>query len=157
MGDGDTCTPNNLSEGRKRIRPPIFQFNCIIAQVLVDVKVSLSFIFTFAAQLMHVQHISVSKSCFLNIRDLRRIRRTIDRTTACTIAASLIHFKIDYCNSLLLNLRYTPVNRLYFVLKSAAYAFTRTPKFDYITPILKSLYWLAINQSIQSSISLTNF
>jgi len=44
-----------------------------------------------------MQHISsISKSCFLNIRDLRRIRNTIDQTTACTIATSLIHSKIDY-------------------------------------------------------------
>jgi len=36
------------------------------------------------------QHISsVSKACFLNIRDLRRIRNTIDQTT----------IEIDYCNS----------------------------------------------------------
>jgi len=46
------------------------------------------------------QHIpSISKSCFLNIRDLWRIRKTIDQTTSCTIATSLIHSKIDYCNS----------------------------------------------------------
>jgi len=50
----------------------------------------------------------ISKLCFLNRpireRDLRRIRNTIDQTTACTIATSLIHSKIDYCNSLLLNI-----------------------------------------------------
>jgi len=55
--------------------------------------------------LSFVQHISsIYKSCFLNIRDLRRIRNTIDQTTACTIATSLLHYKIDYGNSLLLNL-----------------------------------------------------
>jgi len=47
---------------------------------------------------------SISKSCFLNICDLRCILNTIDQTTACTITTSLIHFKIDYCNSLLLDL-----------------------------------------------------
>jgi len=50
--------------------------------------------------LSFAQHISsISKSCFNNIRDLRRIRNTIDQTTACTIATSLIHSKIEYCNS----------------------------------------------------------
>ena len=47
---------------------------------------------------------SVSKSCFLAIRDLRRIRNTLDYTTAQTIATSLIHSKVGYCNSLFLNL-----------------------------------------------------
>jgi len=97
-----------------------------------------------------VQHISsISKSCFLTIRDLRRIRKTIDQTTACTIATSLIHSKIDYCNSLLRNLPATQTNRLQLVLISAARAVTETPKFHHITPILKSLHWLKINERIK--------
>jgi len=71
------------------------------------------------------------KSCFLSIRDLRRIRNTIDQTTACTIATSLIHSKIAYCNSLLLNLPATQTNRLQLVLNSAARAVTQTPKFHH--------------------------
>jgi len=35
--------------------------------------------------------------------------------SACTIATSLIHSKIDYCNSLLLNLPATQTNRLQLV------------------------------------------
>ena len=63
------------------------------------------------------QHISaISKSCFLNIRDLRRIRYTFNQTTACTIATSLIHSKIDYCNSLQLNVPATQTNRLQLVI-----------------------------------------
>jgi hypothetical protein len=108
--------------------------------------------------LSYAQHISsVSKSCFLNIRDLRRIRNTIDHTTACTIATSLIHSKIDYCNSILLNLPATQTNRLQLLLNSAARAVTRTPKFHHITPILKSLHWLTIKQRIQYKVlSLTH-
>jgi len=95
------------------------------------------------------QHISaISKSCLYHIRDLRRIRNTIDQTTASTIATSLIHSKIDYCNSLLLNLPANQTNRLQLVLNSAARAVAKTPKFHHITPILKSLHWLKINERI---------
>jgi len=82
----------------------------------------------FDTNLSFAQHISsISKSCFLNIYDLRRIRiNTIDPTTACTIATSLIHSKIDYCNSLQLNLPATQTNRLQLVLNSAARAVTKT-------------------------------
>ena len=104
----------------------------------------------FDKNLSFAQHISaVSKSCFHSIRDLRRIRNTIDQNTACTIATSLIHSKIDYCNSLLLNLPATQTNRLQLVLNSAARAVTKTPKFHHITPILKSLHWLKINERIK--------
>ena len=82
-------------------------------------------------------------------RDLRRIRNTIDLTTACTIATSLIHSKVDYCNSLLLNLPATQTDRLQLVLNSAARAVTKTPKVHHITPIFKSLHWLKINERIQ--------
>jgi len=54
------------------------------------------------------------------------------------IATSLIHFKIDYCNSLLLNLPATQTNRLQLVLNSDARAVTKTPKFHHVTTILKS-------------------
>jgi len=105
--------------------------------------------------LSFAQHIScMSKSCFLNICDLyRRIRSTIDQTTACTIATFLIHSKIDYCNSVLLNLPVcvagTQTNRLQFILNSAARAVTKTPKFHDVTLILKSLHWLKINERIK--------
>jgi hypothetical protein len=47
---------------------------------------------------------SITKSCFSHIRDLRRIRPILDQTTARTIATALIHSKLDYCNSVFLNL-----------------------------------------------------
>src|SRR5208282_4845130 len=37
---------------------------------------------------------------YFHIRDLRRIRPTLDFDTARTIATSLVHSKLDYCNSL---------------------------------------------------------
>ena len=89
---------------------------------------------------------AVSKSCLYYIPDLSRIRNTIDQTTACTIATSLVHSKLDYCNSLLLNLPAAQTNRLQLILMSAAHAVTKTPKFHNITPILKSLHWININE-----------
>ena len=104
----------------------------------------------FDSNLTFSQHISaVSKSCFYHIRDLRRIRNTIDQPTACTIATSLIHSKLDYCNSLLLNLPSTQTKRLQLVLNAAARAVTKTTKFHHISPILKSLHWLKINERVQ--------
>jgi Reverse transcriptase (RNA-dependent DNA polymerase) len=59
----------------------------------------------FDSNLTFSEHISaVSESCFHHVRDVRRIRNIIDHTTVCTNATSLIHSKLDFCNSLLLNL-----------------------------------------------------
>jgi hypothetical protein len=74
-------------------------------------------------------------------RNPRRIWNTIDHTTACTIATSLIYSKLDYCNSLLQNLPSTQFKRLQLVLNAAAPAVTKTAKFQHISPIVLSLYW----------------
>jgi len=66
----------------------------------------------------------------------------MDQTTACTIATSLIHSKIDYnCNSLLLNLPATQTNRLQLVCNPATRAVTKTHKFHHI---LKSKELLSV-------------
>src|SRR5664279_4905830 len=112
----------------------------------------------FDSTLSMSDHISaISKSCFSHIRDLRRIRNTLDLTTAKRIATSLVHSRLDYCNSHFLNLPSTELNRLQIVLHATARAVTKTSTFLHITPILKSLHWLKINQRIHYKIlSLTS-
>jgi len=60
---------------------------------------NLGFIFdknlTFSDQIS-----SFSKSCYSHICELRCIRPYLDYKTASTIAASIVHSKLDYCNSL---------------------------------------------------------
>jgi len=60
---------------------------------------NLGFIFdehlTFSDQIS-----SVSKSCYYHIRQLRCIRPYLDTKTASTIATSIVHSKLDYCNSI---------------------------------------------------------
>src|SRR6218665_4073720 len=59
---------------------------------------------TFDPHLSFSNHISnLSRSCFMHISDLRRIRPMLDSETATTIASSNVHSKLDYCNSLFLN------------------------------------------------------
>jgi len=99
-------------------------------------------------------HISpVSKSCYLSIRDIRRIRNTLNFSTGRTIATSLIQSKLDYCNSLFLNLPQSQLGRLQLILNSSARAVSKTPKFAHISPVLKSLHWLKIEQRIQYKVA----
>ena len=61
---------------------------------------NLGFIFdehlTFSDQIS-----AVSKACYYHIRQLRcTVLTLIDPTTACTTATSIVHSKLDYCNSL---------------------------------------------------------
>ena len=106
--------------------------------------------FLFDANLTFNEQISsLTKSCFYHIRDLRRIRNSLDFNTARLIATSLIHSKIDYCNSLYLNLPSSQINRLQLIQNAAARAVSKSHKFHHITPVLKSLHWLKISERIQ--------
>src|SRR6218665_2354089 len=104
---------------------------------------------TFDPHLSFSNHISnLSRSCFMHIRDPRRIRPMLDFKTAPPIAPSIVHSKLDYCNSLFLSLDSTQIHRLQLIQNSLARAVTRTPRHHHITPVLKSLHWLKIPERI---------
>lgn len=96
---------------------------------------------------------SLSKSCFYHIRDLRRIRDTLDFKTACTIGTSLVHSKLDYCNSLYCNLPAYQIDRLQSIQNCLARTVCRTSKFSHITPTLQSLHWLKVKQRIDYKVA----
>jgi len=92
----------------------------------------------------------------MHIPDLRRMRPMLDLKTASTIATSIVHAKLNYCNSPFLNTDITQINRLQDTQNTLARAVTKTPKHHHITPVLKKLHWLKIPERIQyKAISLT--
>ena len=92
---------------------------------------------------------ALSKSCYYHICELRCIRPYLDFKTASTITTSIVHSKLDYCNSLYHNLTNCQLNRLQQVQNSLARAVVKAPKSTHITPILKSLHWLKVNERIE--------
>ena len=72
---------------------------------------NLGFIFdehlTFSDQIT-----SLSKAFYYHIRQLRCIRPYLDSSTACTIATSIVHSKLDCCNSLYYKLHKSQLSRL---------------------------------------------
>ena len=107
---------------------------------------NLGFIFdehlTFSDQIS-----SVSKSCYYHIRQLRCIRPYLDTKTASTIATSIVHSK--QWNSLYHNLPKFQITRLQQIQNSLARAVVKAPKSSHITPILRSLHSLKINERIE--------
>jgi len=58
----------------------------------------------------------------MHIRNLRGIRPKIDLKTASTVTTSIGNAKLDYCNSLLLNIDITQTNRLQAIQNAIARA-----------------------------------
>ena len=94
---------------------------------------------------------SLSKSCcYSHIRQLRCIRPYLDSKTASrpTIAASIVHSKLDYTVTLYYNLHKSQINRLQQIQNCLARTVVKDPK-SLVTPILRSLHWLKINERIE--------
>jgi len=67
-----------------------------------------------------------------------------------TIATSTAHSKLDYCkNPLYHNLPNYQLNWLQKIQNCLARAVVKAPKSSHITPILKSLHWLKVNERIE--------
>jgi hypothetical protein len=109
--------------------------------------------FIFDSSLSFTNQISkLTSICHYHIRDLRRIRKTLDFKTAATIATALVHSRLDYCNSLYHSLPASQLHRLQLIQNALARAVSQTPLHTHITPVLHSLHWLKIEQRIQYKI-----
>ena len=99
------------------------------------------------------QVVSVCKSCFVGLRDLRRIRRNLSKRNTITLANALVSSRLDYCNSLYRSLSSRDLNKLQCDQNTLARIVTRTSKFSHITPVLRSLHWLPIRHRIEFKIA----
>jgi len=89
-----------------------------------------------------VHCVDLSKSFCYHIREFRPY---LDYKTDSTFITTIVHSKLDYCNLL----PQYQIKRLRNIQNSLARAVTRTPKSFHITPVLKSLHWLKINERIK--------
>jgi len=91
--------------------------------------------FIFDEHLYFSDQIStLSQSCYYHIRQIHCIRPYLGFKTAFTIAASIVHCKLDYCNSLYYNLPKSQITSLQQVQNSLARAVVKASKFGRITP-----------------------
>ena len=82
---------------------------------------------------------SLSKSCYYHIRQLRCIRPYLNFKTASTIATSIVHSKLDYCNSLYYNLPKSQTNRLQVFRTVLPGLWLRLPN-SVTSPLFSNLY-----------------
>ena len=87
------------------------------------------------------------------LKMISRIRNQIDEDTCKTLVHALVTSRLDYCNSLLHGLPKATLNRLQLMQNKAARIVTRTKPRDHITPVLKSLHWLPIQNRVEYKIA----
>ena len=91
---------------------------------------------------------AICAACNFQLYRLSSVRRflTVDATKKAVQA--LIASRLDYCNSLLLNLPTSQIARLQRIQNKAARLVTRTSMRELITLVLKELHWLPIDRRV---------
>jgi hypothetical protein len=93
---------------------------------------------------MEKQCNAITRSCYLNIRNIGRIRSCISEDACKTLVNSLVTSRLDYSNVLLYGINKQLTDKLQRVQNTAARLITRTRKSDHITPVLMELHWLPV-------------
>ena len=96
----------------------------------------------------------VTSNCFFQLRRLRQIRRVAGPDVTKRLVSAFVLSRLDYCNAALAGLPQTTLRPLQRAQNAAARLVTNTRSRDHITPALKELHWLPINQRIQYKLCL---
>ena len=91
----------------------------------------------------HVQNVCKS---FIKLRDFRHVRRFLTHDVSVPVANALVSSRLDYCNSLFGSLSKFNLRKLQCIQNSAARIVSNTSRYTSITPVLKKLHWLPVEQ-----------
>ena len=105
----------------------------------------------------HPDHHPIFNSFFHIASSLFKLRAwqsffTTLSMSSCVISTSVIHCKLDYCNSLYYNLPKSEITRLQRIQNSPVHVVVKAPKCCHITPILCALHWLKVTKCIESKL-----
>ena len=94
----------------------------------------------------HINH--VCKSSFYALYRIGKLRTLLDNTCIEKLVHAFISSRLDYCNSILYGCPSYEIQKLQSVQNAAARLITHSKKYDHITPILKELHWLPVQERI---------
>ena len=146
-------TPNSVSQCKTFIHSiRIGDSDIVFAPTVRNLGV------VFDETLSFIPHIqNCRKSCFALLMNLRRIRSHFDRSSFESIIHAFVISKLDYCNSLFVNLPGSTIKQLQSIQNFAAQIILCCGLFSHTTPLLFDIYWLPVNVRISFKILLFVF
>ena len=109
------------------------------------------------ALLIKISRIPYCQRCYYQLRQIRRVRKSLFAASKLLLVLASAHSRLDYCNSVLHSLAWFRLQLLGSVLNSAVRPIRGLGWFDHITPILIDLLWLPYPQRISYKICLLMF
>ena len=104
------------------------------------------------------EHIArVCRNCYYQLRQIRRIKRSLTANSITLLVLASVHSRLDYCNSVLYSLPWSRLQLLQSVLNSAARLIRGLKRFDHISPVLIELHWLPYPQRVKYKVCMLMF
>ena len=138
------CCCRRVSDISSRDHLPALQLGSCTVQASDHVRLLGA---TISSDLSVDRHVSVvSSTCFYWLRQLRRIRRSLDSESAATLVHAFVSSRVDYCNALLAGAPKSATDKLQRVMNAAARVVSGTGKYDRgLSQLLHDeLHWLDI-------------
>ena len=95
-------------------------------------------------------HITTTVSeCIARLAQINRVKHClIDKNTLLTVIHALVFSKMYYCSNVWANTTNKNVRKLQAVQNFACRIVSGAKKYDHVTPILKSLFWLPVKDQL---------
>ena len=104
------------------------------------------------------KHISTTcQSIYHYLRKIGYIRPYLSKSTCQKLVQALISSKLDNGNALLYGLPNDHIKPLQHVQNAAAKIIMRARKYDHVTPLLKELHWLPVQDRIKFKLLLMTY
>ena len=95
---------------------------------------------------MEVQVNKVSQTAWFHLYSISKIRQYLTKEQSQAVIHAYVTSRLDQNNSLLSGLPATLLNKLQKVQNAAAKIILQGKRVDHVTPLLKKLHWLPLNQ-----------
>ena len=103
---------------------------------------------------MSTQISKTIQMCFTSLCQIRSIKGCLTMDSLKTLASALVLSRIDYGNMALVSLPKVATQSFQSIINTTARLITGVRKYDHITPVLKELHWLKIDERIEYKIAL---
>ena len=110
----------------------------------------------FTVPLTEANQTTCCAAGFFRLRQLRRVRRSLDSVSAATLVHAFVSSRVDYCNAVFAGAPKNITDRLQRVLNAAARVVSGTRKFDRgLSRIMHTeLHWLDVPERINYKLSM---
>ena len=90
----------------------------------------------------------ITSSCYCTLRNIAKIRPSLDTKSAQLITQALVTSCLDYCNTLLAGSSKYQIDKLQCIQNMSCQLICNINRYDHVSPAMRNLHWLKIPERI---------